>query len=692
MVGLKRLFSSGGSPDVTISRDTSSPFHPNDFASYSSSRPITPKSPPAYSSNALPDLNPHYVGIERQFEQLHESFYSRTLSSLRQFRYNGSAKSVSPSQNPKHVDVIEALFSGHRYRMKPISLSPSTPYNEDIADRNLNASPASISRNSHYSRIVSTLYQEDVADRNIVKSRAGPSYRYSSRSSSPTLRSDSPGDRSSKQTSRGRPVVQKRGSSQSKSRPSSETRENTNLKAPSPVHQSTLRAQASAPDFRNPLRTPDLASFPRPPTASAPEAATDNTSTNPAPPSLCNGPKARVGSSKNDHLRVKRPGLPRSGSCKNVLDLSIDTCITASKRPSIKIEHRAIQPPTPNNLTVPQNHSIAEIVNSPLPAVTPSACTPELSPSYNVDDIMGMFKQAYMTTQATTTGHPTFETLQDAIIREINSHDAFRCVPMPTTEPPFTPPASNNSFDEMVLLPPPGPSGRATKVPAEREGQLSKMIRKRSFVRTRGKSISSTKGGEKNVKKESHSFLSKRRHTYAQPPTAEWLRSIQQPAGTVTVPVAGNDTLLPPTIRIQAQAKQPRNRYHSKRNSDPIPPSPGFIPAKSQPEYPGYQMDSPVPRVVSNNNRLAVPGQKEQVTAKEIRTVDDNNVMYILNPEASVTPLELISATQHGYNRHNFTLVPFQTTVNGDNGVSERPRPVNTRQVPLRQSSLGSAA
>jgi hypothetical protein len=272
-----------------------------------------------------------------------------------------------------------------------------------------------------------------------------------------------------------------------------------------------LKAQASEPDIRSiQIRTPDLASFPRPPTSSGSEALAEGATTNaPAVPNKA-GLKPEHGEKRTP--LPKRPSLSRASSSKNVLDLSIDTGITASRKPSIKIEHRVIQPPTPNKLAVPQAASIAEIVNSPLPAGTPSPFSPEFSHGYNADEIMNMFKQAYISTQKASPGHPTFETLQDAIIREINSHDAFQSVPVPTTEPPFTPPASDNSFDETILLPPPGPS-RFKQDQTEKEGQISKRIRKGSFVRNRGKSISSTKGGEKNLKKETHSFMSKRRHT-----------------------------------------------------------------------------------------------------------------------------------------------------------------------------------
>lgn len=676
MVGLKRFFHSGASPNagatpnVTVSRDTSSPFNSN---GPSSSSPITPVTPAA-----LPDLNQHFEGIERQFEELHESFYNRTLSSLRQFRYNGS-KSPSPSRSSRHVDVIEALFSGHRYRMSPTSLSPSTPYNEDVADRNLHTLPKLVPRSPGYAPTMSTLYQEDVADRNMTTS---PSSQYGARSHSSASRPESTRGRGSKPASRGRYA----GSSQSHSRPSSEARIRSNMVTSSPSSRPALKPQASAPDMRSPqIRTPDLASFPRPPTSSGPRNSAEKATTD-RPPTI-DVTRLRPERAEKGLSLPKRPGLSRAGSSKNVLDLSIDTGITVSKKPSIKIEHRVIRPPTPNNLAVPQSVSIAEIVNSPLPTGTPSPFTAEFSHGYNADEIMNMFKQAYMSTQVATPGHPTFETLQDAIIREINSHDAFQSVPVPTADPPFTPPASDNSFDETILLPPPGPS-RPRKDQTDKEGQLSKRIRRGSFARNRGKSISSTKGGEKPPKKEKEplSFISKRRHTYAQPPTPDWLRSLQPPVDSP----AGATYLAPINPRPQIP---PRHPYHVKRNSDPVPPSPNFmafIPAESQPEYPGYQVTTPIKFAFTSAGRVPtrVEGRKEQIRAQEFAAVDGNNVMYILNPKDSVTPLDIINASQqeHG-TRQSLTLMPFQ-----GHGSNEIPRDNSrTTRVPLRKSSLCSA-
>jgi hypothetical protein len=387
-----------------------------------------------------------------------------------------------------------------------------------------------------------------------------------------------------------------------------------------------------------------------------------------------------------------RPTLSRPGSRKNILDLSIDTDITSSQKPAVKVDHRVIPPRTPTHRSIAQNASIAEIVHSPLPTATLTALTPQLSPSYNVDEIMNMFKQAYNTTQATSPNHPTFETLQDAIIREINSHDAFRTVSVPDAGPPFTPPASDESFDEVILLPPPGPS-RVNRHLSEKESQLSKLMRKGSSIRKRTKSISSThngKGGEKSVKRDPQSSRIRRRHTYAQPPSAGWIQSMQSDdlaAGRTSNPTSAD------AHHTGSQQQRPFFRSHLKRKSDPVPPSPGFADFASQPEYPGYQMRTEHPhhsypgashatvQTRDRDRRAAEEGSAH--SPEQMRAVDDNNVLYILNATAPLTPLELITASQRVSKRKiimNKLEVPRPRSA-----VSFR---TNKKSVPLRQSSL----
>ncbi|KAL4878882.1 hypothetical protein BJY04DRAFT_194798 [Aspergillus karnatakaensis] len=207
---------------------------------------------------------------------------------------------------------------------------------------------------------------------------------------------------------------------------------------------------------------------------------------------------------------------PRSGSKKNVLDLSINTELAARGRPK-KISHKAIQPPTPSSSKL--NPSIAEIMNSPLPVPTPTP-SPLPSSNHKVAEIMDMFRKAYASSQAISP-HPTFETLQDAIIREINSHEAFSKVPVPEPGPPFTPSPSQGSFEKSS--PPKLSSSSSLK-----DGQLSKLIRKSSQMKHRRdsearKSISTL---NPNTARRDSDPPSRRRHTDAPPPSPGFFNTL----------------------------------------------------------------------------------------------------------------------------------------------------------------------
>jgi hypothetical protein len=237
--------------------------------------------------------------------------------------------------------------------------------------------------------------------------------------------------------------------------------------------------------------------------------------------------------------------VPRSGSKKNILDLSINTELAARGRPK-KIAHKAIQPPTPNNHNATKNPSIAEIMKSPLPVATP---TPSPLPISNqkVAEIMDMFRKAYTSTQ-TLTPHPTFETLQDAIIREINSHEAFQRVPVAEQGAPFTPSPSQDSFESAT---PPKPISL-------KEGQRRR--RKGSFIKPRRnsearKSISTS--DPSNASRRDLSVPSRRRHTDAPPPSPGFFDTlIPQHPNPSEEPVTYMDLLLRSKNSTEANGKR----------------------------------------------------------------------------------------------------------------------------------------
>jgi hypothetical protein len=582
------------------------------YASQFSNMPIgepgTPASP--YDIPSSKDVNRHYDGIEKQFDQLHETFYSRTLASLRQFRYTGSSDPAK--QKNRHVDVVEAVFSRHRYQMTTRSLSPITPYNEDIADRNIIAQY--LSRvDPRYSHLISASYSEDVADRNISRSKSNPIYK-GPRSSGISVRSD---DRDERRGSL-RPNSHRDPRTSYPPADIPKARIEKRLVIPTLTvndKRMSLRPQVSAPDLGLPeIKTPDLASFPRPPTSSGVMGGSGEAlAVKDTSPISSEKVKPEAADSRSTSTSSRASGK------KNVRDLSINTNIAAMKKPSIRIEHCAIQPPAPsNNQPVSKNASIDEIVHTPLLTVSQNHITPQPTPSLDVDEIMKVLKQAYISNAKSSPQYPTFESLQEIIIREINSHDAFRSVPFPTEELPFTPPASDNSVDSDILLPPPGPS-RVKPLPPEKESPLSRLMRRRSNLGPGNKSPPLNNSHDNSPtyndqSAEAERYLSpahkpaprevqptviprRRRHTYGEPstpstsfPTTQPEYQSQRPAINHAHSSSSSNFSLFPSAKTPPQ---PRYKSHFKRKSDPVPPSPhihDFISADAStpPIYPSY--------------------------------------------------------------------------------------------------------
>lgn len=340
-------------------------------------------------------VNQKYLGIEKQFEEMHEQFCSRQLTP-RDVKYT-DLKPL-PTRNSRHVDVLKAIFYSHR-EPRPSANSP-TYYNEDIADRNLNA-PQQQARQSQYACIVSAIYQEDVADRNILSGgsmldppgsgSSGPSSRFNSRTS---------GTGHSTPEGWGR----RKRREKSPARYSSGRRAETNIVT---MSEENLRTSAQKTQ-----------SHPKPQ-----RSQPDNLRLRSSAPNL-----SKTVPKKTTSRPPQRPTIGNrsisSSSRKNILDLSIDTNLAAGKS-SAKIDHCALQPPTTRPSRQKPSPSIAEIVNSPLQI--PSASAASLSatnPSYSVDEIMAMLRQAYAASQAKNQ-NPTFENLQNAIIREITSPGAL---------------------------------------------------------------------------------------------------------------------------------------------------------------------------------------------------------------------------------------------------------------------------
>lgn len=578
-----------------------------------------PVSPGLKSPRAL-DVDQHLRGIERQFEQLHE--------------LDAASSAVRSS---RHIDVVEALFTSHRYDIN-VKWSPITPYNEDVADRNMDRRKEG--QQNSCSR-ASSIYQEDMTDRQSDRGRR--------RSRTPVRESKVLGDK--------------------------------------------IRVTTSQEDLRlfprPPTSIPTRAAQTRPTSSLRSQSSAPNLSAEQADPS-----QNTAACSSTGHLDVPRGRKTgesprnRSTSRKNVRDLSINTELAASGRQ--KMEHRAIQPPTPRQYLAGPSPSIAEIVNSPMPAVTPTSASPQPTASYNVEEIMDMFRQAYRSTQATSP-HPTFETLHDAIIREINSHEAFRNLPVPDMGPAFTPSPSQETFGSDVTLVGSGSSQGSS----DKENQFTKLIRKGSLGRKRRNSdgaskvlppTNAAKGHDKVFKRGPDLPLPgrRRRHTYGQPPTPGLIESVQrdqQVQGERSKEAGTLRSVLPKALH--GRAKSDPKRIPSSREASAMlnrQPSVRRMRAHSSASVRASRIDFSPDH--DEDSIIQLPHVDEPPHV-QIRSVDDNNVTYIFNAKLPIDPEELDRLTRRASKKN-------ATASNTADRVPSNPTvPLNEKRIPLRKDQVG---
>ncbi|EAU37306.1 predicted protein [Aspergillus terreus NIH2624] len=615
--------------------------------------------------------------IEKQFEVMHDQLQARPMSPRSQAAPSRGSSRLT-ERTPRHVDLLDALFSSHRYHMQSTtSLSPTTPYNEDIAERNMTQflqcppQPPPPKKNV-YSRLVSALYQEDVADRNISRNKSfrSLSRRKSGRSRGRSFQStsqyspDSPGSRPRSRADENQASTAPLGRAPSSKGSSAEPVEAITASRQTTPNGSPLRQQRSAPMLlseqqHEPKRVTSEPTLQVPPSYKQGK----RWSNTPLPDSPTLPMMVRRDADPNENQPVQEtqskttrnqntsptpqshrpPMAPRSGSKKNVRDLSIDTEL-ASRGHSTKIGHRAIQPPTPSNYEMKQTPNIAEVMNSPLPAATPTSLSPLPPTDQKIAEIMDMFRQAYSSTQAVTP-HPTFETLQDAIIREINSHEAFQRVPVPNQGPPFTPSPTQACFDRAASgakSPAPG----STRTLSLKDSQLSKLIRRGSFKKHRGGSEAnrsiSTSVPSKVLRRPSEATTpTRRRHTDAPPPSPGFFDSMVPQEAPREEPVTYMDILL----RSQKSApgfpsrpnpvpEPPKNLGHSHslgtvslHSASDAAASPSVYymraqtSASSSDSHPSFSVDD------SDEEVIQLPSVG--IPHVQIQGVDENNVTYI---------------------------------------------------------------
>lgn len=669
----------------------------NKFQNLLSAGPPSPAMPsPGLRAFQAQDVAHHFDQIEKQFEDLHQHLSERPVSSQSQCPPPVPNRFVRKDPNARHIDLMEAIAPPEQATdsNSPVASPPTSPYNEDVAERNMTRFLRIQYRSGFASsRILSALYQEDVADRNIAK------YSGASRSlSSLSCRSSPPAPGRVRNLSRD--GQRKRNATKSNWTSDGDLRArsaspNSASGAASRNSQasSLLRQQRSAPSLfpdedgdeaqppviqrlgvplahkqgkrwsNTPL--PDSPTLPTP-ISDGGSASENRIDSSPA----LRAPITTTRSSSLTSRSKSPPSSSGSASRKNVRDLSINTDLAAQGRP--KIAHRAIQPPTPSTHEMKRAPSIAEVMHSPLRAPTP----PQPSPRFKVSEMMDLFNKAYMSTQAISP-HPTYETLQDAIVREINSHEAFNKVPLPAAGPPFTPSPTQETFDRRPWSAHPGLSRSASA------GSISKIMRKSSF-RKHKRNADSRQSISTTIFRKASSSPSRRRHTDAPIPSPGLLADIKQSQETASPEQltymdvlyrATNDkpgtssSKRPQSSRKRGRSDSTSNLSAIIRANAEMPHTPGPIGAiycmqahsnsSKDSQNTGSHEDS-------DDDIIHLPSVAAPPPRVQIDAVDDNNVRYVIDSATATDAQRLMSWPQRS--RRNKSPVPTSTPC--DNSLS----------------------
>ncbi|KAK2789157.1 hypothetical protein FQN53_002382 [Emmonsiellopsis sp. PD_33] len=740
MAGLRKLFN----VERTLFQSTS-PEPTENNSGGPSSYEISPcRDLPSASPDAnlprLPQMqNQTFLGIERQFEDLHDQFRARSSPPAQYQQFNSSPDSKpSPFRNRRHVDVIEATFPSQRARA-PTPISPPAMYNEEIADRNIQGK-RSDKGGPRYASVISAVYQEDVADRNILL--GGGRVHAALAGTEATSQSGLNNGRSVSSLSyyrEGRPRLFSKSNGTGRTTPSDTEKaalrvisSDQDLRSHHPpslrpeATQSSpsrrigvrqyiaLRLRNSAPTLsaggpetstpkhvpRPPIEASKHPAYPSPPTTSPPmrearklpraEPEPVNSLTpqdiKPKPTSQNKAPTAKIPAVEDGSNQLLSPASARLCARKNVRDLSINTKLAAPNKSFVKVKNQTLDVPVRTPRREP-NASIAEIVNSPLPVATPSAISPR-TPSYNVDEIMSMFKQAYISSQAASP-NPTFETLQDAIVREINSHDAFRQVAsdietMPSPNPSPLPVTSERTEEFRGHM----RKKSSIKSLSGKDLQALKFTRKPSFKRKRrnsytpGKEMSfpAIKGMEAMATEPSPQER-KRRHTYTQP-----VPSCAPDAPELPLPLREEAK----KVNLGTSGEVPPVKYSYKLIPDVRPKSSHSLGSKGAPPRPttscslklsGHSRKDPKSDTRQrSSSRRNTTSQKEPPTLQFDHVNDEGNNSAPTTTTRSRTPSESKSINSVS-SQQTTQSVPTKR-------LNASPVPVGRNRIPLRRSSL----
>lgn len=608
---------------------------------------------PSRDSQSL-DVAHHFEQIEKQFVDLHDSL-DRPTSSQSQLppttRY-----AIPKVQNGRYVDLMDALSTTERSRATtPEPLSPlASPYNEDVAERNMTRFlRIQYKKGFSNSRILSALYQEDVADRNIAKySSSGRTMSGLSSQSSPAapgrVRLPKGQKRKPKRNPAGRPTwasAENLRTGPDDNDPDSSPRSNSDL-------GTSLRPQKSAPALcAEEGFIPQEAAPPSPvqrlgvPPAHKQGKRWSNTPlpdspTIPIPMGDSSGPA--------EAPQVPKPfsSVPRNGSLpprsqspqpqgpvskKNARGLSINTQLAAKGNP--KIVHRAIQPPTPSTTNMKRPPSIMEVMSSPLPIASPVS-PPKSSARVRASELMNLFTKTYTSAHGT---HPTYESLHDAIVREVNSHEAFQRVPLPIPGPPFTP-----SAEKIELV------NASRKIQGLNRSSSSASRMSKSFMKHKRspesrRSISSSVGYDRLLKKVAGApAQAQRRHTDAPLPSPAFLADIKKKNSAVSSLAAGEpvtymDVLhasneqqpAPVPLCAGPSISRKRDRSDSASNITATPYSAPDVSLAPKTIYCMQAHSTPGPHDDDDDDIIHLPSL---LTPRvQIEGVDENNIRYVID-------------------------------------------------------------
>ncbi|KAJ5770365.1 uncharacterized protein N7511_002416 [Penicillium nucicola] len=640
---------------------------------------------PSSASQSL-DVAHHFDQIEKQFEDLHDSLQRPTSVESELPPLGDTNLTAVKPQNGRHIDLMDALnYSERPQTIKSEPLSPlAGPYNEDVAERNMTRFLRIQYRNGvASSRILAALYQEDVADRNIAK------YNKDTRTSSNLSSQSSPAApgrvripdgvrRKFRKRNPGKPswasaenLRTRKHSRDDGSGTTSQEKSNQHLRhqrsAPSLSADEGFVPQENAPPSPvQRLGVPPAyklgkrwsnTPLPDSPTIPVPMGESDGAAEAPSVPRSPAVISRRSSATSGSCSPTLSPPVP--GSKKNVRDLSINTKLASKGRP--KIGHRAIQPPTPSTGSMKRAPSIAEVMNSPLPVPTP-ASPPKESPRLKASELMDLFSKAFTSIPG---NHPTYETLQDAIVREINSHEAFRRVPVPVPGPPFTPTPGNDRFagpnHEPGLL----SRNASAKGRLASKGSFTKHKRNSESRR----SISSSVGYDKIRRKVAGSPA--RRHTDAPPPTPGFLADAKTQesiaprlaAGeTITYmdvlrassegPTSSHGFKVPAASRKRGRSESAGNLATLARTVPDAPSTPGTIycmQAHSTPSTSESQEES------DDDDIIQLPSVNMSPPRVQIEGVDEPNVRYVIDGASNDDPKLMHWPPRSGrFNRNSY--------------------------------------